>query len=82
MSAKAHKGGSHHEMAAEHHETAAHHHAIMRRRAITPTWPMRMDYTRPITSTRPRNTTPSTTSKVPSSALALRPSEYRPLVAQ
>src|SRR5262245_6296812 len=26
MSAKAHKGGSHHELAAEHHETAAHHH--------------------------------------------------------
>jgi hypothetical protein len=26
MSAKAHKGGSHHEAAAEHHETAAHHH--------------------------------------------------------
>src|SRR5262249_23089921 len=26
MSARAHKGGSHHELAAEHHETAAHHH--------------------------------------------------------
>ena len=26
MSAKAHKGGTHHELAAEHHETAAHHH--------------------------------------------------------
>jgi hypothetical protein len=26
MSAKTHKGGSHHELAAEHHETAAHHH--------------------------------------------------------
>src|SRR6478672_11888828 len=26
MSAKEHKGGSHHETAAEHHETAAHHH--------------------------------------------------------
>jgi hypothetical protein len=26
MSSKTHKGGSHHEVAAEHHENAAHHH--------------------------------------------------------
>jgi hypothetical protein len=72
MSAKEHKGGSHHELAAEHHETAAHHHreaanitdtAITRRSAITPTWRMRMDCMRPIMGKRPRNTTRSTTKK-------------------
>ena len=82
MSAKAHKGGSHHELAAEHHETAAHHHreaakhyerAITRRRAIMPTWRMRMNCMRPITATRPRSITPSTTSKLKRAGSARRP---------
>ena len=72
MSAKSHKGGSHHEIAAEHHETAARHQAkrpsttrraITRKLAITPMSRTRMDCMRPITGMRRRNTTLSTISK-------------------
>ena len=71
MSAKAHKGGTHHELAAEHHETAAHHHREAAKhyesgdheKAGHHAHVAHAHGMRPITGTRRRSITPSTTSK-------------------
>src|SRR5262249_6128717 len=72
MSTKAHKGGSHHEIAAEHHETAAHHHREAAKHYESGDHEKAghhahvahaHDCMRPITGTRPQNTTPSTITK-------------------
>ena len=72
MSAKAHKGGTHHELAAEHHETAAHHHREAAKHYESGDHEKAGHHAHvahahelhaPITATRPRSITPSTTSK-------------------